>query len=281
MKKIAVVWMTLIILFTEDLTAQYSKYIIKFTDKAGTPFSIDNPSQFLSERSILRRSQQKISIDVTDLPVSPAYIDSIKLAGDVKILNISKWRNQVCIETTDAAALSKINGFAFVQGATPVMKATTNNIINKKFDDSSISTSPSINGPLGVTAFDYGATFPQIHIHQGEFLHNRGLDGKGMMIAIMDAGFFRYTSIPAFDSLRQNNQVVETYDFVKNENGVAEDNSHGMTCLSILAGNLPGQFVGSCPKADYILYRTEDVSSENLIEDILGSCCRKSRQSWR
>ncbi|MEO7802266.1 MAG: S8 family serine peptidase [Ginsengibacter sp.] len=267
MKKIIAVCISLFILFRNDTAAQYSKYIIRFTDKVGTPFTIDNPSQFLSQRSILRRSQQKISIDVTDLPVSPAYVDSINLAGDVKILNTSKWLNHVCIETTDTAALSKINAFAFVQGSTPVMKAIPNPIINKKFDDTAVSTSPLINGPLGVTAFDYGATFPQIHTHQGEFLHDHGLDGKGMMIAVMDAGFFRYTSLSAFDSLRQNKQVVETFDFVKNENGVAEDNSHGMHCLSILAGNLPGQFVGSCPKANYILYRTEDVPSETLVEE--------------
>lgn len=267
MKNIVVVFIILSNLFAGNAAAQYSKYIIKFTDKKGTPFRIDKPSQFLSERSILRRSQQNISIDETDLPVSSVYLDSIKLAGDVKILNTSKWLNQVCIETTDAAALAKINGFAFVQNSTPVMKATSNPVFNTKFGDSIISTSPFINGPLGAAAFDYGATFPQIHIHQGEFLHNRGLDGKGMMIAVMDAGFFRYTSLPAFDSLRQNNQVVETYDFVKNEMGVAEDNSHGLHCLSILAGNLPGQFVGTCPKADYILYRTEDVATENLIEE--------------
>ena len=62
-------------------------------DKTGTPFSVNNPSQFLSAKSIQRRVKQNISIDETDLPITPAYIDSIRLAGAVTILNKSKWLN--------------------------------------------------------------------------------------------------------------------------------------------------------------------------------------------
>ncbi len=90
---------------------------------------------FLSERSIQRRTQQNIQIDETDLPVSPVYIDSIQQVGNVKILNVSKWLNQVCIETTDSAALSKINSFSFVQGALPVMKPQKNITIQTKFNE--------------------------------------------------------------------------------------------------------------------------------------------------
>src|SRR6476619_4225060 len=102
--------------------AQFSKYIIRFRDKAGTPFSISNPSQFLSPRSIQRRTRQHIAIDSTDLPITPRYLDSVKLAGNVTILNKSKWLNEVCIQTTDAAALAKINSFPFVISSNPVMR---------------------------------------------------------------------------------------------------------------------------------------------------------------
>ncbi|MCK5538895.1 MAG: S8 family peptidase, partial [Bacteroidales bacterium] len=43
--------------------------------------------------------------------------------------------------------------------------------------------------------------------------------------------------------------------------------SHGMKVLSTIASNLPGQFVGTAPKADFFLIRTEDAASENIIEE--------------
>src|SRR5450432_481698 len=109
--------------FSPAALAQFSKYIILFKDKNGTPFSISDPSQFLSQRSIERRKRQNIPIDETDLPITPAYIDSVRLAGAVTILNTSKWLNQVCIQTTDNNALAKINSFPFVSGSQPLKRS--------------------------------------------------------------------------------------------------------------------------------------------------------------
>ncbi len=122
MKKVVLLFFIAVSFFTQHSKAQFSKYIIRFKDKAGTPFTINNPSQYLSAKAIQRRVRQNISIDSTDLPITPRYIDSVRLAGNVIILNKSKWLNEVCIQTTDAAALTKINSFPFVITATPVMR---------------------------------------------------------------------------------------------------------------------------------------------------------------
>src|SRR5687767_6235701 len=121
MKKI--LFFLLIITFGFHSTnAQFSKYIIRFKDKTGTPFSINNPSQFLSAKSLERRTRQNIAIDETDLPVNPRYIDSVRLTGAVTVLNKSKWLNQVCIQTNDNAALAKINNLPFVLSSQPLMR---------------------------------------------------------------------------------------------------------------------------------------------------------------
>ncbi|MEP6617128.1 MAG: S8 family serine peptidase [Ginsengibacter sp.] len=248
--------------------AQFSKYIIRFRDKAGTPYSINNPSQYLSAKSIERRTKQKITIDQSDLPITPRYLDSVRLAGNVTILNSSKWLNQVCIFTTDAAALAKINSFSFIENEQPLMRmraghASSNNKFNEQVNTTTTTTAIQQANDF----YNYGNTFPQIHIHEGEFLHNSGFHGEGMLLAIMDAGFYHYQSISAFDSVRANHQIAETYDFVNNETSVDEDHPHGMECFSIIAGNIPGQFVGSCPKATFYLYRTEDAATEFPIEE--------------
>jgi len=267
MKKIYLFFFTLSLLSINTF-AQFTRYIVRFKDKAGTPFTINNPSQFLSAKAIARRTKQNIAIDETDLPLTPRYIDSVRLAGNVTILDQSKWLNQVCIQTTDAAALTKINGFPFVITTQAVRRPVNTQVTgNNKFNEqiNSIATSQSVNNIEDF--YNYGNSYSQIHIHEGEYVHDKGFHGEGMLIAILDAGFYHYLSLPAFDSVRNNNQVIETYDYVNNEISVDEDHSHGMQCFSIIAGNIPGQLVGSCPKANFYLYRTEDVSSESPVEE--------------
>ena len=271
MKKISPFFFILFLLFSTDSQAQFSKYVIRFKDKAGTPFTINNPSQYLSARAIQRRTRQNIFIDSTDLPITPRYIDSISLAGNVTVLNKSKWLNQVCIQTTDAAALAKINSFPFVISANPVRRTQaieiSENKTKNKFKEETYQTSVTQSLQTTTDYFNYGNSLPQIHIHEGEFLHNNGFRGEGMLLAMMDDGFRDYQTVTAFDSARKNNQIIETYDFVANKTSVNEEDTHGMYCFSIIASNLPGQLVGSCPKAKYYLYRTEDVSSEYPVEE--------------
>ena len=112
-----------------DSYAQFSKYIVRLKDKGTNPYSLSNPLQYLTQRSIDRRTRQSIVIDSTDLPITPRYIDSIRSAGAVTILNSSKWLNQVAIQTTDAAALAKINSYPFVLSSGPL--APFNNLHDK------------------------------------------------------------------------------------------------------------------------------------------------------
>lgn len=70
--------------------AQYSRHIIKFTNKTGSSGSIANPSAFLSAKSVARRTRYNIDYDSTDLPITLRYLDSLKAAGAVTILSYSK-----------------------------------------------------------------------------------------------------------------------------------------------------------------------------------------------
>jgi serine protease AprX len=267
MKKASLLFAILFVLSLHS-SAQFTKYIVRFKDKEGTPFTTADPSRYLSPKAIARRTKQKIAIDETDLPVTPRYIDSVRLAGTVTILNTSKWLNQVCIATTDNAALAKINSLPFVITSQPLMQPVrAQGPVNTKFNEQITSiTSPQVVNNI-TDFYNYGNSYPQIHIHEGEYVHDKGFHGEGMTIAILDAGFYHYLSLPVFDSVRNNHQVIETYDYVANEVSVDEDHPHGMECFSIIAGNIPGQLVGSCPKANFYLYRTEDAATESPVEE--------------
>jgi serine protease AprX len=267
MKK-SCIFLFLTLSFASNISAQFTKYIVRFKDKAGSSFSVDRPAEFLSATSIDRRTRQHISIDETDLPVLSRYVDSVRLAGDVTILNQSKWLNEVCIATTDAAALAKINSFSFVINSQPVKRTANRDVISKPKFINETKGVAGIQSPMNPSDYySYGNSYGQIHIHEGEYLHNKGFRGEGMQIAIIDAGFYHYQTLPEFDSARLTSRIVETYDFVNNEQSVTEDNAHGMQCFSIIAANMPGQFVGSSPNSKFYLYRSEDVSSESPVEE--------------
>jgi hypothetical protein len=264
----------LLTVFALSLTseAQVSRYIIRFKDKGTSTFSLNNPSAYLSQRAIDRRTRYGIAIDSTDLPVIARYIDSVRSAGTVTILNTSKWLNAVSIQTTDNAALAKINNLPFVQSVSGIALRTSNPVSkNNKYEIKKEQT-PLLRETEITNFFNYGSSFDQVHIHNGEFLHNIGLRGQNMVIGMLDGGFNNYLTVKAFDSARANGQILSVYDFVAKDNSVNEDHPHGMECLSTIAANIPGQFVGTAPKAGFHLFRTEDVSSEYPIEEFNWVC---------
>ena len=250
--------------------AQLTRHIIELTDKKGTTYSFNNPSAYLSEKAIARRTRYNISLDSTDLPVSKVYTDSISAIPNVKILNTSRWLNQVLIQTTDAGALQKIESFPFVKKSSPVAsRPTFAQAPADKFNENTgtLTNESILQQTVTDNFYNYGNTFGQVHIHEGEYLHDNGFRGEGMTVAILDAGYLSYLTNPAFDSVRQSNRVLGTWDFVKNEASVNEDHPHGMYCFSIMAANRPGILVGTAPKANYYLFRTEDAATEYPVEE--------------
>jgi hypothetical protein len=275
------------------LHAQYSRHIIQFKDKSGTGHSLTDPSTYLSAKAVARRINYNIRLDSTDLPIPAAYLDSIAKVPNVVIYNKSKWLNQVLIRTNDPAALLKIRSFSFVKSDKQVATNSVNSSIsNSKLTAVSpalpanqnvspdrpgankpdaVTGTPVVHGTHGVNdiaaTLNYGSSYGQVHIHNGDFLHDKGYTGNGMDIAMMDAGFHQYKTNPMMDSLRLQNRILGEWDFVMNEESVNEDHAHGAFCLSILAANKPGMMVGTAPYANYWLFRTEDVGSETPVEE--------------
>jgi hypothetical protein len=255
-----------------ELPAQFTRYVVQLKNKAATTHSINTPSAYLSQRAIDRRTRYNIPIDSTDLPVPGSYVSQIQTIPNVTILNISRWLNAVAIQTNDPNAINAINSLPFVQASAPV--AARPDPGQRKFPPGGTALSTG-SRPMEVKSDFYnygGGSFAEINLHKGEFLHNIGLRGQGMQIAMLDGGYFNYTSLDAFDSVNLNAQVISTWDFVDRNASVTEDHPHGMQCFSIIAANVPGLFIGKAPGARFHLYRTEDVFSEYPIEEFNWAC---------
>ena len=273
-------WICILMMSSLFAQAQKTRYIVQLKDKASS-YNLTDPSKYLSQRSIDRRTRYGIAVDSTDLPVVPRYIDSLKAAGAVTVLNASRWLNQVSIQTTDAAALAKINSYPFVRTVQAIASELkpSSNAETLKFRAPSGAGTAARPSAIQANYFNYGASEKQIAIHNGIFLHNIGLRGQGMVIGMLDAGFYNYTSLKAFDSVNKNGQVLGTWDFVAREKSVTEDHSHGMACFSIIAANIPGEFTGSAPHALFYLYRTEEAATEYPIEEHNWVCAAETLDS--
>jgi serine protease AprX len=256
-----------IFLSCHSLSNAQTKKVIYLTDKKGTPYSLDKPQDFLSNRAIQRRVRYQIPVDSSDLPCSPVYESQIAALNNVKIIARSKWLNALIIESNDATSLAAIQQLPFVQSIQNIAlrKRNITDIKKEKITYADLRQ----NSSQRATQFDYGASERQINLHNGHILHNTGATGQTMMIALFDAGFWQYDNNRFLDSAVRKGQIVATRDFYQNDPQVNEDDAHGLWCLSVIAAKIPGEYIGSCPDANYLLLRTEDAGSEQIIEEYM------------
>ncbi|RYD88299.1 MAG: hypothetical protein EOP50_19330, partial [Sphingobacteriales bacterium] len=246
---------------------QVTRYIVRLRDKGSNTFTLAAPGAYLSPRAIARRTRYGIALDSTDLPLTQRYIDSIASVPNVTILNRSKWLNELTIQTTDAAALTRIQAFPFVQTLGSISFRMNQQRGAGEGAGSKFTQPAGTATPLRVTqteadVVNYGQSATQVRIHNGNFLHNIGLRGEGMVIGMLDAGFQNYLTVPSLDSVRLNGQILGVYDFAALDGSVNEDDAHGEECFSTIAANKPGTFVGTAPKANFWLFRTEIAATE-------------------
>lgn len=256
----------LLLLLLTEISYSQNRYIFFFKDKNTSPYSFNSPQQYLSARALARRTAHNIPLDSADLPVNPSYIQGVAATG-ATVLNVSKWFNGVIIETTSPSVLTAISALPYVKNFTQVGKPAAGGPVKNKFNEQFAPLNPLQPSYLRTSGFNYGQGLNQINMIGLESLHNAGYSGQNMLIAVLDAGFLDANLLACFDSLFQQNRVISTWDFVDREVNVYNDNNHGTSVLSCMAANVPGDMVGTAPSASYILLRSEDAGSENIIEE--------------
>ena len=270
MKTTLKISIVLLLMISADIFAADYGYFITFTDKSGTPYSINKPEEFLSERAILRRRKQNIPVTATDLPVDPAYVNELRKLG-ITVKHTSKWMNGCIAFSSDAALMDTLERYSFVKSVELTYKNTSSG--KAKLEKERPGKKSSI------TNNQYGKALTQIRSVNGIALHEKGFMGEGMVIAIIDAGFYGVDQLPAFNHLWDNNQILGTEDFVDPNSNIFLEHSHGMNVLSIIGGKIDGSFMGTAPEASFYLLRSEDVHSEYPIEADYWICAAEFADS--
>lgn len=224
---------------------------VYFKDKAYIKSSISVEDVALSPKAIQNRYMRNIGFNEDDLPISESYLNSLREVG-AEIIGKSRWFNCALITGVSEDQLLQFDFIAKVEFAEKY-NVDFAEISNQKSNKSTSS-------------FNYGLARQQIEMVRGEILHDFNFQGQGMTIAVIDGGFSGVDTGKAFDSLWMNNRILGTKSFVNSHPTIYEDGSHGTRVLSVLGAHLEGQIIGSAPKANYWLLKSEKESSEKPVE---------------
>ena len=246
-------------------------YRIYLSDKNNNPYSINNPSEFLTQRAIDKRSRFNIPVTEQDLPVNPQYKQQIMaLDMQMQVLAVSKWMNTIAIYSTDASIVQQINDLSFVDsvkaiGSTQLKNNTAVSVPENPapmMQNIPLSTKDDIN---------YGDGYNQIAIHNGHLLHAEGFHGEGMLIAVIDGGFKELEQNSFYNKMVNQGRFVGKYSLRPNfvDETYINGSRHGMRVASVMAADENGTFVGTAPKASYVFIQSECSETEQPFEEDL------------
>jgi serine protease AprX len=230
-----------------------NRYVIFFKDKQASPFSITRPQEFLSQKSIDRRTKQGIELSEEDIPVNQSYVLQVRNAG-ARTFFTSRWMNALLVET-DVPTLDQIKLLPFVlrtEYVAPNQKLSVGRV-RKMRSRKDNSIAPATRNQLQMLGIDK--------------MQEDGLKGEGVTIAVFDGGFLGVNSALPFQAILNENRLRDSFDFVARSGNVFAYDDHGTEVLSIISAFNEGNYTGGAYKANFQLYVTEDVDSEYRIEE--------------
>lgn len=268
MRHLTLIWLLLCVvvsLFGQNPNC----YRIFLSDKNNSPYSIDNPSEFLSQRAIDKRIRFSIPITEQDLPVNPQYKQQIlALHPQMQLLAVSKWMNTISVYCTDGSIVQQITSLPFVDSVVAIGSTSLQNNPSASIPENPVHMVQNV--PLSTKDdINYGDGYGQIAIHNGHLLHAEGFRGEGMLIAVIDAGFKEIEQNSFYQKMVNEGRLVGRYSLRPNflDQTYLNGTRHGMRVTSIMAADENGSFVGTAPKASYALIHSECAETEQPFEE--------------
>ena len=234
--------------------AQENCYWVFFIDKNNTQF---DPYTYFDAKAIERYQQCGADLyDISNYPLNTEYINIID-GYTTETYGESRWLNAIGISTTPENALL-IEQLPFVAKIQEIVSNGT-----------MASTETSHQGTSATEQSETAEILTdQLKRFGGQYFIDKGIDGKGLRICVMDGGFPSVDTHPAFKHLRDNHQILMTYNFPDKKENVYGWSSHGTMVLSCIAGiNDKGQKLGLATGAEFLLARTE-IDPEPFVEEV-------------
>lgn len=227
--------------------------------------SVESLQPALSERAIQRRNRQGIPLQKSDYRRPNNEVRDLLESNGGNVRGYSRWMNAFSVEFAEPVTSDQ-----------PFKELRMQPVQSIALQAAPATTTPEFLNPSLVAAcpppndhwFDYGEAWAQTHQVKGEYLHDEGYEGRGMLIAVLDGSFYNSNVYGQMARTWNDGRVVATYDFVNNDTNVFRaTGTHGTRVFSIMSSLSEGRIVGSAPSASYALLRSEDELSETHIEE--------------
>jgi subtilisin family serine protease len=250
---------------------------VYFRDKGDAEERLVEGRSVLSSRALDRRSRRgggRPLVGFEDVPPVPEYVEAVRQRVE-RVRHISRWLNAVSVEA-DGSQIVELRRLPFVRRLDVVRRYRRGRI------EPSFSTlrSKSLREKSSNRPIDYGSSFGQLEQINVPAVHDMGLDGEGVVIAVFDTGF-KNLRHEAFGHL----DILARWDFVNGDRKVGNgrdrgDGSHGAMVLSVLGGYAEGELVGPAFAATFLLAKTEDTESETPVEEDNWAAAAEWAEAW-
>lgn len=253
-----------LLLTAQKETTETGMYFVTFADKAGTPYTTDQPQAFLSQRALLRRARHGAAVTEQDLPLTPDYLDRVTATGANLWLR-SKWLNGVVVAAA-GPQVERLRELPFVRGVELVAPLQYDRPTPGIVIPELVRAEPRAD-PVPVDPRFYGYGWTNLQQMNGDSLHQWGFRGKGVLVAVFDGGFPN-VNYKEFLGYTEAAAVPGNYDVVEQDGTALDGSTHGATVLSTMAANHPFFFIGTAPEATYVLFKTENSQGEHRLEEL-------------
>ena len=259
----------------QGTTEQRHLVWVYFRDK-GVRVSPQSASLPVSARALARRATRARGTTwnpYDDYAVAPAYVQQVA-ARVARVRHTLRWLNATSVEAT-AAQVRALAALPFVDRLDVVRRYRGDRERSEPVETTA-AAGPQRLQRLGASALDYGTSFEQLSQIRVPELHERGLTGEGVLVAMFDTGFPNLEH-EAFAAMT----IVSQWDFVRGVEDVhGGGDGHGTATLSVAGGFRPGELIGPAYGASFILAVTEDIRSETPIEEDNWAAAAEWVESW-
>ena len=225
--------------FVLTLAQAQDYYWVFFKNKAGSTF---NPYEYFDAKAVERYRMNGVSLyDSTNFPLNGSYVSQVEDVCE-DFVGESRWLNAVGVGATPEQ-IAAIERMPFVKRVLPIMCQMELSGIN-------------YNRKRDTNLWSRGVT-PQLRRMKGERFVAKGIDGKGIRIAVIDGGFPNVDKHPAFEHLRADKRIIKTWNFAKRKADVYCGYNHGTWVLSCIAGKLDTMQLGLATGAEFLLANIE------------------------
>jgi serine protease AprX len=243
-----------------------------FINKDTTVYKLSCPEAFFTQTALARKQKHGVKPDLYDIPVNWTYIDSLNAMG-YHVIGVSKWLNGALLETHTMRSLDSIKNIGFIADAcylgTRNLMRSSREISIPDIEKQLAKLDKKVTGTNRLTDSGYyGNATMQIKQLNLDTLHRLGFSGKGVHIAVFDAGFSNLEMINRYQRTFDKARFNGSRNFIDPSKSVYITDDHGFIVVSCMATYMPGIHVGASPEASYYLFVTEDAKVEIPAEEI-------------